>query len=406
MALFRKEVVEKQTQRLYGEVRLDTPLSHWTITLLLSLLFIGLLIFLVFASYTRKQTVIGWLAPDKGLVRIVSSQEGVIQEVHAKEGDVVAAGARLVTLDFDNALTDGRSAATVKLESLNAQYNEVYERLAPLQKQYDAKERQLRTRIESLKVELAAVQQQERAQKQRVKIADQVLGRYRALAAEDNASDIEVLEHEEALLILTQNQTQLGRERLAITRQIEEAEGVLVDLPGDRQAAASELRNQLETLSRQRAEYEASRSIVLTAPVAGSIAAAPLRKGQTAGGGRMLMALIPEGGYLQVELFVPTSAAGFVKSGQDVNLRLDAFPHQKFGVVRGTVNTISRSVYNPSELPISVALEEPVYSVTVDIEEQSISFNDDRFPLQAGMLLKADILLERRRMWRLLQSGT
>jgi len=344
--------------------------------------------------------------PDKGLVRIVSSQEGVIQEVHAKEGDVVAAGARLVTLDFDNALTDGRSAATVKLESLNAQYNEVYERLAPLQKQYDAKERQLRTRIESLKVELAAVQQQERAQKQRVKIADQVLGRYRALAAEDNASDIEVLEHEEALLILTQNQTQLGRERLAITRQIEEAEGVLVDLPGDRQAAASELRNQLETLSRQRAEYEASRSIVLTAPVAGSIAAAPLRKGQTAGGGRMLMALIPEGGYLQVELFVPTSAAGFVKSGQDVNLRLDAFPHQKFGVVRGTVNTISRSVYNPSELPISVALEEPVYSVTVDIEEQSISFNDDRFPLQAGMLLKADILLERRRMWRLLQSGT
>lgn len=406
MALFRKEVVEKQTQRLYGEVRLDTPLSHWTITLLLSLLFIGLLIFLVFASYTRKQTVIGWLAPDKGLVRIVSSQEGVIQEVHAKEGDVVAAGARLVTLDFDNALTDGRSAATVKLESLNAQYNEVYERLAPLQKQYDAKERQLRARVESLKVELAAVQQQERAQKQRVRIADQVLGRYRALAAEDNASDIEVLEHEEALLILTQNQTQLGRERLAITRQIEEAEGVLVDLPGDRQAAASELRNQLETLSRQRAEYEASRSIVLTAPVAGSIAAAPLRKGQTASGGRMLMALIPEGGYLQVELFVPTSAAGFVKSGQDVNLRLDAFPHQKFGVVRGTVNTISRSVYNPSELPISVALEEPVYSVTVDIEEQSISFNDDRFPLQAGMLLKADILLERRRMWRLLQSGT
>ena len=406
MALFRKEVVEKQTQRLYGEVRLDTPLSHWTITLLLSLLFIGLLIFLVFASYTRKQTVIGWLAPDKGLVRIVSSREGVIQEVHAKEGDVVAAGARLVTLDFDNALTDGRSAATVKLESLNAQYNEVYERLAPLQKQYDAKERQLRARVESLKVELAAVQQQERAQKQRVRIADQVLGRYRALAAEDNASDIEVLEHEEALLILTQNQTQLGRERLAITRQIEEAEGVLVDLPGDRQAAASELRNQLETLSRQRAEYEASRSIVLTAPVAGSIAAAPLRKGQTAGGGRMLMALIPEGGYLQVELFVPTSAAGFVKSGQDVNLRLDAFPHQKFGVVRGTVNTISRSVYNPSELPISVALEEPVYSVTVDIEEQSISFNDDRFPLQAGMLLKADILLERRRMWRLLQSGT
>ena len=406
MALFRKEVVEKQTQRLYGEVRLDTPLSHWTITLLLSLLFIGLLIFLLFASYTRKQTVIGWLAPDKGLVRIVSSQEGVIQEVHAKEGDVVAAGARLVTLDFDNALTDGRSAATVKLESLNAQYNEVYERLAPLQKQYDAKERQLRARVESLKVELAAVQQQERAQKQRVRIADQVRGRYRALAAEDNASDIEVLEHEEALLILTQNQTQLGRERLAITRQIEEAEGVLVDLPGDRQAAASELRNQLETLSRQRAEYEASRSIVLTAPVAGSIAAAPLRKGQTAGGGRMLMALIPEGGYLQVELFVPTSAAGFVKSGQDVNLRLDAFPHQKFGVVRGTVNTISRSVYNPSELPISVALEEPVYSVTVDIEEQSISFNDDRFPLQAGMLLKADILLERRRMWRLLQSGT
>ena len=49
------------------------------------------------------------------------------------------------------------------------------------------------------------------------------------------------------------------------------------------------------------------------------------------------MTLTPRGGALRAELYVPSRAIGFVKSGQRVRLLYDAFPYQKFGPAWGEV---------------------------------------------------------------------
>ena len=57
--------------------------------------------------------------------------------------------------------------------------------------------------------------------------------------------------------------------------------------------------------------------------------------GQAVDPAKPLMTLTPRGGALRAELYVPSRAIGFVKTGQRVRLLYDAFPYQKFGPGRG-----------------------------------------------------------------------
>ena len=59
MDLFRKEAIDHQRQRLFGEVTLANPMSAWVITALIGVLVMGIIVALVYGSYDRKETVSG-----------------------------------------------------------------------------------------------------------------------------------------------------------------------------------------------------------------------------------------------------------------------------------------------------------------------------------------------------------
>jgi len=98
---------------------------------------------------------------------------------------------------------------------------------------------------------------------------------------------------------------------------------------------------------------------------------------------------------------VPSRAIGFVTQGQTVRIRFDAFPYQRFGIYEGQVAVISKHVLLPQELPIPFAdLKEPVYRITVNLKKQYVMAYGKQFPLQAGMSLDADIILEKQTLFR------
>ena len=82
--------------------------------------------------------------------------------------------------------------------------------------------------------------------------------------------------------------------------------------------------------------------------------------------GGTVAVVIPEGAQLEAELLAPSSAAGFIRPGQDTRLMLQAFPHQRFGTVKGAIKTISRTVLGPTEISIpGLKIDEPVFRVRV-----------------------------------------
>ena len=89
-----------------------------------------------------------------------------------------------------------------------------------------------------------------------------------------------------------------------------------------------------------------------------------------------------------------------------MRLRYEAFPHQKFGQYDGVVRSVSRSTVGPAELagdgaPLpGLTAGEPVYRVTVELAAQTATAYGEPVPLQPGMQLEADVLIETRRLYQ------
>jgi membrane fusion protein len=112
------------------------------------------------------------------------------------------------------------------------------------------------------------------------------------------------------------------------------------------------------------------------------------------------MDIVPDDSILQAELFVPTRAIGFVQPGQEVRILYDAFPYQQFGTYRGRVIEISQTILTRTDAIGPVELKEPAYRVKVSLDRPDIDAYGKRIPLQADMLLRADIILEKRTLLR------
>ena len=136
---------------------------------------------------------------------------------------------------------------------------------------------------------------------------------------------------------------------------------------------------------------------VIVSPVTGRVAALPMERGQTAGVGSVVSVIIPDGAALVADLYVPTRAVGFIQPGQDVQLMIDAFPHQRFGTGRGTIERVSRTVLAPAEVAIpGLNLQEPVFRARVALSRETMEAYGEDLSLQPGMLLQADIIIDRR----------
>ena len=103
------------------------------------------------------------------------------------------------------------------------------------------------------------------------------------------------------------------------------------------------------------------------------------------------MSIVPVGSELRAEIYVPTSAIGFLEVGQDVSLALDAFPYQRFGTMPARITAIASA-------PIAQATAQgdamPVYIVTAALERDAVRAYGQEEVLIAGMTLTARITTE------------
>ena len=123
--------------------------------------------------------------------------------------------------------------------------------------------------------------------------------------------------------------------------------------------------------------------------------------------GTVLASLLPDGSNLNAHLYAASRQAGFIEPGQPVLMRYAAYPYQKFGMARGRVVSITQSPYAVQELPSHIASSlqdqggppELFYGVTVALDANSIRVYGHAQPLQAGMVLEADVVQDRRRLY-------
>jgi membrane fusion protein len=156
---------------------------------------------------------------------------------------------------------------------------------------------------------------------------------------------------------------------------------------------------QMSELQEGLAQVEARRETVIRAPVSGVVTNIAVNLGQSVAADAPLATVLPKGSGLHVELLVPTRAIGFVKTGQDVMLRYDAFPYERFGQYHGKIVDIGRNVWSPGDRVGPLSAKEPVYRVDVGLDRQAVAALGQEFPLRPGMSVNADLLLEKRTLF-------
>ena len=394
--LFRQEAIDAQREKLLGEVSAARPVPTWVFTLL-ALAFAAMIIgFMFWGEYTRRERVEGFLALDVGAARILAPEAGTLVDLMIGEGDEVSAGSPIARLSLERGTASGATSAdlvqrelSLRVANLEAEKDNI-RLLAAQQKE------QLSRRIDDLKKEMAQADSEIHLQQTRVASAREDFQRTQQLVKDGFVSDTALSAKRNDQLDQQVKLETLRRGRASLERDLRSAQS---DLP----SVDLRARQQIDQLSREKGQLqqnlvqeETRRETVIRAPISGTVTNIAVSRGASLAADAPLAMVLPTGSGLEAHLLVPTRAIGFVQPGNAVVLRYEAFPFQRFGQYRGSVHNVSGTVWSPGEKVGPMTVREPVYRIDVRLERQTVSASGQEVALRPGMLVNADILLEKR----------
>ncbi|TNJ35532.1 HlyD family secretion protein [Arenimonas terrae] len=394
LPLFRTEALQARRHSWLGEVVLDQPVSARALAVGVLLACAGVVWLLACGDYTRRTRVVGQLVPTQGLATVVAPVSGVVADLPVQEGQRLLPGdvlAQLVvpgaTRDVGNTRDSVERSLLARREGARSGYRAQRERLRAQADGLQAQAALVGSELGQIEAELVTRRQQQG-------LAEQALQKFRRLHAQRYVTDLQLQQQENQTLDLQAAVQALQRQRAAAGQRRAQLQQALREVPQELAASeAAELR-ELSALEQERIELRARGEAVVTAPIAGAVGVLFVHAGQAVQAGQPLLALLPASSQLEAHLAVPGAAIGFIAPGDEVRLRYAAYPHQKFGQHRGRVARISRNALAAGE-----GGGEPTYRVVVALERQSVRAAGTERPLRPGLVLEADILGERRRLW-------
>ncbi|KEA03528.1 HlyD family secretion protein [Rhizobium rhizogenes] len=392
--LFRTQAIEHR-RRLRGEVMIAQPVSHGVMTAILGVFVVVGATYLMTGTYARKETVQGYIAPTGGLAQLYATKGGIVTRVLVHEGDVVTQGQPMVELSLETTGADGQVGEKLRSET-QARIQSIDTQITAAKARFDEEGRRLSARVEGLGGELANQEQRLESERRLQALQTDDAGRYAQLQIKGSGTRFELSRRQQQILAQESVIHELERQKEQRQGDLNDARSQLAGLPAERDDKLAQLQGLRSELEQSLAQLQVNRAYVMVAPVAGRVAALQAQPGQTAVAQSPLAALVPAGSNLEANLLVPPRAAGLIQPGQEVRLRVDAFPYQRFGVVSGHVVQVSRATYREGELLAPIAFKDPVYRVTVSLERTSIAAYGEERPLTPGMTLIGDVITDRR----------
>lgn len=395
--LFRQKVVERQADRLHGEILLLPRLSHSLILGILLAWVAVTIIWLANSQYARKETVQGWLEPASGVVRVYAERSGVIKSVLVSDGEKVSKGQPLFVVNGDRILEGGRRLESVLLNEYESQRKLLTAQIERAKKISSKKEQNLKQRIIAAKADLKLLEKQMGVMERRYALVAEQAGRYQKLRKSGHVSSANLDNVIAQKLNLESEREGLARNHVNLRNQVHLLESERSMLPDESANAEDQLRTRLSDLARQIAQIHGQRAYVVKASRPGVVSNLQVREGQQVQTTIPALSLVPEGQTLTAQLLVPVRSAGFLAENQPLSIRYDAFPYQKFGLYEGVVVEVSDTALLPDEfLHAPVPLQEPAYKVTASLMAPTVKAYGKEFSLKPGMTLSADVQLAER----------
>ena len=383
----------------------------------------------------RVVTSVGRIVPTAGALYVTPFDTGIVRQINVKAGDVVRKGQVLATLDptFTHAdllqlqqrlASDEAAVARLEAELSGKKYK--YSSTDPVeslqggiwqkrQAEYKSNLDDFDGRIRSLEAQVSQYQADTKGYAQRLKAAQDVEKLYQPLLEKGYVSKLQAMQAADEsterarLLSDAQNQIKSTTETLASLRAQRAA--FVEKWHSDTGTELVTVRNELD-VTRQNLEKAQKLADLasLDAPAdAVVLKVGKVSSGSVAGGGAQgasgqdpLFTLVPLDAPQEADVNVDARDIGFIKVGDPVQLKLDAYQFMRHGTAHGVIKTISEGSFTTDDNNTPVP---PYFKVRAAITEVHLRNVPADFRLIPGMTLKGDIMVGRRTILSYLVEG-
>jgi hemolysin D len=384
----------------------------------------------------------GKIIPSGRTKMIQPFEIGIVRAIHVQEGQSVTAGDVLIELDPTTSEAEREHFASdllasqieiARLQAALARPGDAAAAFAPPEnapaEQVAVQRQLLESQIAEQNGKLAALDGQ-RAQKlaeratvgatieklqATIPVLKQRLEVRRYLSDREYGSKITYLE-------ALQDSLEHEHDLVVQKSHYQEAEAALVALSGTREQTVSEYRHKLAvdlagaaqkaaglTQDLVKARERTQRQILL-APVDGTVQQVQVA---TIGGvvtpAQQLMVIVPSDSRLVIEAMVQNKDIGFIAAGEEAEIKIDTFTFTKYGLLRGTVLTVSRDAIardkgdgsqqgGQGQQPGGQAAPDLVYTARVSLDRTQMPVEGRLVNLEPGMAVTVEIKTGNRRI--------
>ncbi|MGA7932278.1 MAG: HlyD family type I secretion periplasmic adaptor subunit [Kovacikia sp.] len=357
----------------------------------------------------------GKLVPQGSVYKLQVPETGKIARLPIKEGNQVRKGQVLVELDPESLYTEialqrqllntaqlrllqteglmVQSQAELTSHQQQAQAAQAVQASAIAQAQ--ARSANLAQVVQQTEVDIK--RHQERIARLNPLVSDGAISLEQVFAAEQAFRDREaqLTQHagdlENAEQTIAQNRELLQKQRAEGNTAILQAQQRTQELriqATQLHADISEIQSRLKI-----AEQRLNRRFIY-APINGTVTSMKNKVGEVIQPGQTIAELAPQKVPIVLEARLPNREAGFARVGMPVQIKLDAYPYQEFGMLSGRVQSISPDAQTDEKY----ANLGEVYKLKIKLDRSYIISNGRPVPLKIGQTANAEIVIRQRRI--------
>lgn len=394
--LFRAEVGRPGRGKIEGPpLHLESATTR-ILAMAASALFLLLAIAALLVPIPQKAALRGVVVPDHGLMRLTGTELGRVAEVFVAEGDTVTTGQRIARVELLRATAEGPSGT--RIETANQA------RTGAMRAQVEAEARSRRAEATQIRSALAGkagslkqIEAQLRLAREREALARTAVARAEELLGRGFLTRFELDNRRYALLSEQAAIVALTREAVESSAAIESDQARLQGLEALDEAAVASARAAAAALSIDVARSNQESGYYLVAPRGGRVLILNYRPGEELRADTPVALLEPTGARPTVEFYASPRDAVRLNPGDRVQVRLDAFPRDRFRGLWGRVTAVSPIVRGPGEIRAEgLEFNEPMVRVIVRLDQSDAVASGSRLTVRPGMIAAGQVVLDRR----------
>ena len=362
-------------------------------------IFTSLLTFSVFfIDMPRIIKADGYTSGAKSVSKVLPQAPGVLTKLFVSDRTSVISGDVLGEVTTERFLS-GRSLDGDQAQSTERKLRLDTQELSNINEAFRFSQFALEKRISSDVIQLSNLDQELKLSRQRLIDLERQLSRQIFLEEQGFVSP-EAVE---------QKRNELVMQKISISALERNQQQLESDLVGQRQEVRlnetraetqrSLIKREIEANHQELNEHLARR-LQLVAPIDGIVTQVAATVGQVVRPEVPLLTIVPTGGVSEVVLLVPSKSIGFVRVGQRVSVRYQAYPYEHYGRHWGVVKEVAQAALPPQEVVQQIRVDEPVYTVRLALPGSYLEYQGRQLPLTPGMVVEADVELDRLKIYQ------